>query len=47
MDVAQKGLLKVVRCSCKMGCDTLLVSVAKQGWIVPLDVDSVDAFVLI
>ena len=31
MDVAQKALLKVVRCSCKMGCDTLRCSCSKTG----------------
>ena len=31
MDVAQKALLKVVRCSCKIGCDTLRCSCSKAG----------------
>ena len=29
--VAPKALLKVVRCSCKMGCDTLRCSCSKAG----------------
>ena len=49
MDVAPKALLKVVRCNCKMGCDTLRCScrVAKRGWNVPLAVESAEASVLI
>ena len=31
MDVAPKALLKVVRCNCKMGCDTLRCSCRKAG----------------
>ena len=31
MDVAPKALLKVVRCNCKMGCDTLRYSCRKAG----------------
>ena len=31
MDVAPKALLKVVRCNCKMGCDTLRCSCRKVG----------------
>ena len=31
MDVAQKALLKVVRCSSKMGCDTLRCFCIKTG----------------
>ena len=31
MDVAPKSLLKVVRCNCKMGCDTLRCSCRKAG----------------
>ena len=48
MDVAPKALLKVVRCNCKMGCDTLCpVPVANRGWNVPLAVESGEASVLI
>ena len=31
MDVAPNALLKVVRCNCKMGCDTLRCSCRKAG----------------
>ena len=31
LDVAPKALLKVVRCNCKMGCDTLRCSCRKAG----------------
>ena len=31
MDVTPKALLKVVRCNCKMGCDTLRCSCPKSG----------------
>ena len=31
MDVAPNALLKVVRCNCKMGCDTLRSSCPKAG----------------
>ena len=31
MDVVPKALLKVVRCNCKMGCDTLRCSCRKAG----------------
>ena len=31
MDVAPKDLLKVLRCNCKMGCDTLRCSCRKAG----------------
>ena len=31
MDVAPKALLKVVRCNCRMGCDTLRCSCRKAG----------------
>ena len=31
MDVAPKALLTVVRCNCKMGCDTLRCSCRKAG----------------
>ena len=31
MDVAPKALLKVVRCSCKMGCDALRCFCSKAG----------------
>ena len=31
MDVVLKALLKVVRCNCKMGCDTLRCSCRKAG----------------
>ena len=31
MDVAPKALLKVVRCNCKIGCDTLRCSCRKAG----------------
>ena len=31
MDVAPKALLEVVRCNCKMGCDTLRYSCRKAG----------------
>ena len=31
MDVAPKALLKVVRCNCKTGCDTLRCSCRKAG----------------
>ena len=49
MDVVPKALLKVVRCNCKMGCDTLRCSCRKAGLDCsgPLTVESVEAFVLI
>ena len=31
MDVVPKALLKVVRCNCKIGCDTLRCSCRKAG----------------
>ena len=31
MDVAPEALMKVVRCNCKMGCDTLRCSCPKAG----------------
>ena len=31
MDVVPKAVLKVVRCNCKMGCDTLRCSCRKAG----------------
>ena len=47
MDVAPKALLKVVDVTIRWDVTPCAVPVAKRGWIAPLTVLSVEAFVLI
>ena len=47
MDVAPKALLKVCDVTVRWDVTRCAVPVAKRGWIVPLAVESVDAFALI